>query len=128
MEKRLRSGGVGFVRSTFVRALDSRPKAMELIFRICYLQILFSSVVFGLDPYQSLGQLHHTSWTARNGLNGSVQALAQTADGYLWIGTSGGLFRFDGMSFDRYQPERGALPSNLVSALLALPHGGLWVG
>jgi signal transduction histidine kinase/sugar lactone lactonase YvrE len=101
---------------------------MGLNFGICFLQVLFSSPVFGLDPYQSLGQLHHTSWTARDGLNGSVQALAQTADGYLWIGTSDGLFRFDGLSFDRYQPERGALPSNLVSALLALPHGGLWVG
>jgi signal transduction histidine kinase/ligand-binding sensor domain-containing protein len=101
---------------------------MGLICGICFLQILFSSAVFGLDPYQSLGQLHHTSWTARDGLNGSVQALAQTADGYLWIGTTDGLYRFDGLSFDRYQPERSALPSSSVSALLALPHGGLWIG
>jgi ligand-binding sensor domain-containing protein len=102
--------------------------AMRPISRICFLQVLFSSAVFCLNPYQSLTQLHHTSWTAKDGLSGSVQALAQTSDGYLWVGTSDGLFRFDGLSFERYQPERNALPSTSVSALLALPDGGLWIG
>jgi len=92
------------------------------------LQILFSSAVFGLDPSESLRQLHHTSWTARDGLNGSVAALAQTADGYLWIGTTDGLFRFDGLSFERYRPERNSLPSSSISALLAVSDGGLWIG
>jgi DNA-binding NarL/FixJ family response regulator len=36
-------------------------------------------------------------------------ALAQTADGYLWVGTTQGLYRFNGISFEQYQPEVQAL-------------------
>ena len=58
----------------------------------------------------------------------NVQA-AQTKDGYLWIRTFNGLFRFDGVRFERYQPERGdQFPSQGISALLATPDGGLWIG
>ncbi len=84
--------------------------------------------MFALNPNQPLGQLYHTSWNAKNGLNGSVMALAQTTDGFLWVGTTDGLFRFDGLSFERYKPEAGSLPSTAVSSLMALSDGGLWVG
>ncbi len=47
----------------------------------------------------------------------------------LFVGrNTDGLFRFDGMSFERYQPENGTLPSNSVSSLFAASGGGLWVG
>jgi ligand-binding sensor domain-containing protein len=52
--------------------------------------------VLAQAPAQSLAQWHHTAWTARDGLNGQPRMLAQTADGFLWIGTTAGLFRFDG--------------------------------
>ncbi len=95
---------------------------------ICWLTVLLCVPMFALDPNQPLGQLYHTSWNARNGLNGSVITLAQTTDGYLWVGTTDGLFRFDGLSFERYQPANESLPSSSVSTLMALPDGGLWVG
>src|SRR3954471_10991616 len=81
-----------------------------------------------LDPNQPLSQLHHTTWTAKDGLNGAVVTLAQTVDGYLWVGTSDGLFRFDGIIFERYKPEQGQLPSTAISTLLALADGSLWIG
>lgn len=81
-----------------------------------------------LDPHQPIDELYHTSWTARDGLSGSVSALAQTKDGYLWVGTSDGLYRFDGIEFEPYQPEAGSFSAGSVSALLALPDGGLWIG
>jgi ligand-binding sensor domain-containing protein len=56
------------------------------------------------------------------------RCLAQTADGFLWIGTVDGLFRFDGVHFERFRPQGGELPALSVSALLAAPDGGLWVG
>jgi hypothetical protein len=84
--------------------------------------------LFALDPLQALGQLHHTSWDAKHGINGTVTALAQTTDGYLWVGTSDGLLRFDGISFERYQPESGSLLATFVTALMAVPDGGLWIG
>jgi signal transduction histidine kinase/ligand-binding sensor domain-containing protein len=83
---------------------------------------------FALDPNQSISQLYHTSWTARDGLDGNIEELAQTTDGYLWIGTTDGLFRFDGLSFERYKPAAGSLLTNSVSTLLALSDGGLWIG
>jgi hypothetical protein len=49
-----------------------------------------------LDLQQSIGQLYHTGRTAKDGLPGIALALAQTADGYLWVGTTLGLYRFTG--------------------------------
>ncbi len=65
-----------------------------------------------------------------NGLpQNSVHALAQTRDGFLWIGTEAGLVRFDGVSFlvldEHSQPK---LPSGDIRCLLAASDGALWVG
>jgi signal transduction histidine kinase/ligand-binding sensor domain-containing protein len=88
-----------------------------------------------LDPLQPLKQMHHTSWTAKDGLIGSVLALAQTNDGFLWIGTDHGLFSFDGVTFRRFEPAaEDATPlavrafKDSVTALKASPDGGLWIG
>ena len=71
---------------------------MSRLLHFCLLTLLFASEGGALDPSQRLNQLHHTSWTAKDGLTGSSLCLAQTADGFLWIGTTDGLFRFDGVS------------------------------
>jgi len=39
-------------------------------------------------------QVGHDSWTFKEGAPANVEALAQTSDGFLWLGTGGGLFRF----------------------------------
>jgi hypothetical protein len=70
----------------------------------------------------------HTSWTARDGEPGAVSALAQTVDGYLWLGTDIGLVRFDGVRFEAFQPISGLrLPVSRVTSLLALSDGSLWI-
>src|SRR5262245_14051469 len=54
--------------------------------------------------------------------------MAQTSDGYLWIGSARGLFRFDGIAFERFRPADGsALPSHNIYALAATRDGGLWI-
>ncbi len=65
-----------------------------------------------------------------NGLpQNTVQALAQTRDGFLWLGTEAGLVRFDGNSFTLYdQKSKPALPGNDVTCLLAADDGALWIG
>ena len=74
-------------------------------------------------------QLQHTGWTAREGAPGSINSLAQTTDGYLWLGTSSGLFRFDGVHFDRYKlPSGEKLNSDDIFSLMATSDGGLWIG
>lgn len=112
-----------------VRTMNSnRRTSRALAVGICLCFVVLAPSVFALDPKQPLTQLYHSSWNAKNGLNGSVNALAQTTDGFLWIGTTDGLYRFDGLYFEQYKPEVKALPSVSVSALLALPDGGLWIG
>jgi ligand-binding sensor domain-containing protein/signal transduction histidine kinase len=67
-------------------------------------------------------------WRASDGLpQDSVWAIVQTGDGYLWVGTSGGLARFDGVRFEVFGPREG-LPNVQVRALLEDRRGALWVG
>lgn len=78
---------------------------------------------------RSIRQMHHTAWTVNEGAPGQITALAQTRDGYLWLGTQTGLFRFDGVRFERYQPPAATpLPASSVASLHAPATGGLWIG
>jgi signal transduction histidine kinase/ligand-binding sensor domain-containing protein len=65
-----------------------------------------------------------------NGLpQNTVQAIAQTRDGFVWLGTEIGLVRFDGNSFVLFdQNTKPALPGNDVRCLLAVSDGALWIG
>ncbi|WP_177200739.1 two-component regulator propeller domain-containing protein [Roseateles sp. YR242] len=77
----------------------------------------------------SLAQWTHRSWLPSEGAPTEVVAMAQTRDGYLWLGTSAGLFRFDGVRFHEFRPAGSdALPSLNISSLHALTDGGLLVG
>ncbi|MBP6797692.1 MAG: hypothetical protein KA124_06305 [Luteimonas sp.] len=58
----------------------------------------------------------------------SVNALLQGRDGYLWIGTNGGLVRFDGAAFKTFHASPGGLVSNRILSLHEDRHGRLWVG
>lgn len=67
------------------------------------------------------------AWTTDDGLpSNGVHALAQTKDGYLWVGTTGGLARFDGMRFVTYGEKEG-IPLIPIRKLVALPDGRLWI-
>ncbi|MEP7305506.1 MAG: two-component regulator propeller domain-containing protein [Acidobacteriota bacterium] len=71
-----------------------------------------------------------TAWTTEKGLPpGDVLAMTQDLDGYLWLGTSAGLVRFDGFQFVTWgtRGEPG-LPGRSVPALAGSPDGSLWVG
>jgi signal transduction histidine kinase/ligand-binding sensor domain-containing protein/ActR/RegA family two-component response regulator len=84
----------------------------------------------GLDLSKPITQYVHDIWTTESGLpQNSVLALAQTPDGYLWLGTEEGLVRFDGMrfvTFDRHNTP--GLQSNEIDALLVDRRGNLWIG
>lgn len=77
-------------------------------------------------------QLGFQHLTGEHGLPNEVSvALAQDAAGYLWVGTAGGLARWDGYQFRsfRFVPgEAGSLPDNLIQTLHADRAGRLWVG
>jgi len=81
-----------------------------------------------LDADRTLAQLHHTAWAAEDGAPSQISALVQTTDGYLWIGSARGLFRFDGVEFERYvPPDSVSLPSHNTYHLLPTSDGGMWI-
>ena len=85
---------------------------------------------FALDPSLDISQYAHTAWKTREGFfKGDVDAIAQTPDGYLWLGTEFGLLRFDGVRSVPWQPPTGEhLPSDVIRFLLAARDGTLWIG
>jgi signal transduction histidine kinase/ligand-binding sensor domain-containing protein len=70
------------------------------------------------------------SWQSADGLpDDSVVGVAQTPDGYLWVGTAGGLMRFDGMRFQQFRLETlEGVPNRVVRAMMCDQHGSLWLG
>lgn len=85
---------------------------------------------FAVEPSTTLSGYSRQSWVMENGLpQNSVQALAQTRDGFLWIGTEGGLVRFDGTAFQVFDHStKPALPGNDIRCLFETHDGALWIG
>ncbi len=81
-----------------------------------------------LSPDRRLTQLHHTAWTLEAGAPPDIWALAQAADGFLWLGTGEGLYRFDGLGFEAMRPAGDRMSSHNITALLAARDGSLWAG
>ena len=98
---------------------------LVLVFVVWLLQVAPCSTALAPSRDRALSELQHTSWTAREGVPGSIQALAQTSDGYLWVGTANGLCRFDGVNVEPFGPSSGGrFPGHIVESLLAMPDGG----
>jgi signal transduction histidine kinase/ligand-binding sensor domain-containing protein len=83
-----------------------------------------------LEPTTPLASYGRQSWGMENGLpQNTVQAIVQTRDGYIWLGTEVGLVRFDGNSFAVFDKNSTpALPGTDVRCLLETKDGALWIG
>ena len=94
------------------------------------LLLIFCSRASALDPSFDASQYGHKSWKVRDGfVNGRVAAITQTTDGYLWLGTVTGLFRFDGVRAVPFKPfANQRLPSDDIRSLLGTRDGSLWIG
>src|ERR1700678_2416984 len=99
----------------------------------CWLAIaalLWCGCAAALNPDLTIKELRHTAWGPSQGApQGGAVALAQTNDGYLWIAGPSGLFRFDGIAFERIElPHDPKLSSLSLFSAFAPRGGGLWVG
>ncbi len=96
-----------------------------------WLSILLASsaCAFALDPSLDVSQYAHTAWRVRDGFGkGSIHSIAQTPNGYLWLGTEFGLLRFDGVRAVPWEPPAGEhLPGSVVMRLLVSRDGTLWI-
>src|SRR5436309_7677431 len=123
-----------------VSLLDCRKQAPETLRTMCLscprlvtVVILTSLCIrpaLALDPTRLISQYKLDFWQREQGLpQNFVRAMAQSRDGYLWLGTEEGLIRFDGVRFatfnNRNTPE---IKHNLVLALCVDRSGRLWIG
>jgi PAS domain S-box-containing protein len=92
--------------------------------------LIARTCAFALNPALDVSQYAHTAWKIRDGFSkGSIIAIAQTPDGYLWLGTAFGLYRFDGVRNILWQPPPDQqLPSNTITKLVVAGDGTLWIG
>ena len=109
--------------------------------RACRRSVLFGAVLacalhawspgaVALNPELDISQYAHTAWKVRDGFTrGTISTIAQTPDGYLWLGTTFGLVRFDGVRAVPWNLP-GSAPGRVdrVSALLGARNGTLWIG
>jgi len=111
---------------SYVRDPYKKPLAL-----IAFAILLAScSSAFALDPSLDVNQYAHTAWKVRDGFaRGLIGSVAQTQDGYLWLGTEFGLLRFDGVRAVSWQPPGNQhLPPGTVRSLLVSRDGTLWIG
>jgi signal transduction histidine kinase/ligand-binding sensor domain-containing protein len=87
--------------------------------------IVGSGPVYALNPEYPLSKYIHSSWGRDSGLL-TVRHVAQTPDGYLWLATSGGLVRFDGLRFTTYTRASDQSLDNSSDVMID-PDGSLWV-
>src|SRR5271154_4396794 len=97
----------------------------------CFVGLMFSAVqVRGADENltETVGSMR--LWHSTDVLpSDSITAIVQTRDGFLWVGTSGGLVRFDGIKFTGHRLTSLATNKTVfVTALCEDSHGSLWVG
>jgi signal transduction histidine kinase/ligand-binding sensor domain-containing protein len=93
-----------------------------------WLLLAFANAAFAIDPTERLAELSHTCWSTREGAPANSGVIAQSADGYLWLGGATGLSRFDGEHFQSFTLPDGTPFTGDVSALYAGKDGRLWVG
>src|ERR1044072_9762299 len=112
------------------KARGRPPLAISLALLCACVLLACCPDAFALNPKLDVSQYAHTSWKIRDGFpKGEVTSIAQTPDGYLWLGTESGLFRFDGFKSVLWRPPANQeLPSNFIFSLLVTRDGTLWIG
>jgi signal transduction histidine kinase/ligand-binding sensor domain-containing protein len=119
------------VRSCDAFARSARVTRSQLGWLLLLLVVAFNHwpLLFGQTTSSAHLHVYHDSWTFKDGSPADVTCLAQTNDGFLWLGGPNGLFRFDGTRFEPFRSPFGdRLLSTHLYSLFGPPSGGLWVG
>jgi len=116
------------VRRLYCALTEDKSMKVARTLLICILLLSLVPAADALNPDRDIHQLAHRWWGEKEGYPARAQDLAQTTDGFLWIATDKGLFRFDGVRFERYVPRSGdKFSEGPLRGLLALPDGSLWI-
>jgi signal transduction histidine kinase/ligand-binding sensor domain-containing protein len=102
-----------------------------LLNRLPAIALAFASMLLAAPlPHQLVPVAYGVDfWRGSDGLTQSrIRAIVQTRDGYIWLGTDGGLVRFNGERFTEFTVQSGDLRDNEVWALQEDEAGSLWIG
>lgn len=121
----------GFATGGRIKRSGSRCPAGRMVARFLA-RLLLSGVFVGsavdLAAQIPIAQMDHKSWTPREGAPNNIEDIVQGTDGFLWLTTDDGLYRFDGVAFERYRPPEGSAPvSENFTAINATRDGSLWL-
>src|SRR5579862_4115616 len=110
-----------------MRGLVERLTEGLIVLCLCGLNLI--PPAFALAPGVDVHELQHTGWTIGDGAPPDIWGLAQGPDGFLWLATGAGLYRFDGVTFERIDPAKvGPFPSLNMTAIALSPKGEVWIG
>ena len=109
------------------RLLRTRAGAARLLAAGLAAVAALSGTARALDPDRTLLQYDHTRWTTSQGAPAGISRMTQTRDGYLWLAAYDGLYRFDGITFERIDPQVVHAADDYPTGLLAARNGELWV-
>lgn len=117
-------------RFDFANFTDSGGTRRRVPQIIAYLVILFvTTPANALASHQSPGGYLRRAFTVEDGLpDDQVNAIVESPNGFLWVGTDAGLARFDGAHFAQIRFRSGSSREVQVTALALVPDGSLWVG
>jgi signal transduction histidine kinase/ligand-binding sensor domain-containing protein len=120
---------LGYSRSTHRSGcvVRDKPRFRKTLIGVLILQAWLVSQALALDPRAS--SYLRSDFNVEQGLpDNEVNAITQTRNGFLWVGTDGGLARFDGEHFTQIRLRTGKSKEIPISFLLTAQDGALWVG
>jgi ligand-binding sensor domain-containing protein/AraC-like DNA-binding protein len=135
-EKIIAKNGERFVASTKRELLRFMLLKKNKLRRACQFFLLFSfsfilvsDFLLSLDPKKEPKEYFLRNWTLSSGLPlNTVNALVQTRDGYIWVGTRAGLSRFDGVRFKTFTRQNSPLSNDSITSLYEDANKVLWIG
>ena len=119
--------------------MDVAGGRLHLHFRVRWAEMILSAalmvslawptVVGATQPFtpRKISQWHHTDWTFAGGAPGQISMIHQSRDGFLWLTAAQSLYRFDGVKFERFDPDDNQ-PITFAFDVTDAPDGGMWIG
>ncbi|MFC2155009.1 two-component regulator propeller domain-containing protein [Acidobacteriota bacterium] len=115
--------------SDFYKILSMEKKTVLKVF-LGILLLVQGYLNFALDPGKAVTQYVHDTWQIKDGLpQDTIFAVTQTGDGYIWLATTDGLVRFDGVRFTPFNKSNTPeIKNNKIFALFHSRDDSLWIG